>query len=64
MKNLLNIFDNKKYIKLAIENRKKYVSNKPFPHIYFDNFLPKKLANTLSNEYPKIKKISKRYVTL
>ncbi len=61
MNNLLNIFDNKKYLKLALKNHKKYVRNKPFPHIYFDNFLPKKLALTLSNEYPKIKNVDKNW---
>ena len=59
MKNLLNIFDSKKYLDLALKNRKKYLRSKPFPHIYFDNFLPRKLAITLSKEYPKIKNVDK-----
>jgi len=61
MKNLLNIFDSKKYLDLALKNRKKYVRSKPFPHIYFDNFLPRKLAITLSKEYPKIKNVDKNW---
>tara|TARA_X000000950_G_scaffold287694_1_gene401106 strand:+ start:1149 stop:1931 length:783 start_codon:yes stop_codon:yes gene_type:complete len=59
----LNIFDKKKYINLALKNKKKYIKNKPFPHIYFDNFLPKKLALTLSKEYPKIADIDHNWKT-
>ena len=60
---LLKIFDNKKYAKLAIKNKKNYLKNKPFPHIYFDNFLPKKIASTLSKEYPKIEQVDKNWKT-
>ena len=54
--NILKIFDNKKYTKLAVANNKKYLKIKPYPHIFFDNFLPKKIALALSKEYPKYKK--------
>ena len=56
---ILNIFDDKKYARLAIANNKKYLKNKPFPHIYFNNFLPKKIALMLFKEYPKIKSANK-----
>ena len=59
MEKLLKIFDDKRYCRLAINNQKVYVKNKPYPHIYFDNFLPKRLALSLSKEYPKINKIDK-----
>ena len=59
MEKLLKIFDDKKYHRLAIDNKKIYVKNKPFPHIYFDNFLPKKIALSLSKDYPKINEIEK-----
>tara|TARA_B100000795_G_scaffold196971_1_gene150977 strand:+ start:275 stop:1054 length:780 start_codon:yes stop_codon:yes gene_type:complete len=59
MEKLLKIFDDKKYHRLASDNKKIYVKNKPFPHIYFDNFLPKKIALSLSKDYPKINKIEK-----
>jgi hypothetical protein len=47
-------FDNKDYAKLAFENRDKYKSNKPFPHIVLDNFLPIDIANTLASDYPSV----------
>jgi len=56
---ILNIFDDKKYVRLAIANNKKYLKNKPFPHIYFNNFLPEKIALMLFKEYPKIKSANK-----
>ena len=34
-----------------------------FPHIYFDNFLPKDVAITLSKEYPKIKDVDHNWKT-
>jgi Rps23 Pro-64 3,4-dihydroxylase Tpa1-like proline 4-hydroxylase len=62
-KNLLNTFDNNKYVKLALKNKNRYKRNKPFPHIYFDNFLPKNIAKVLSNEYPKIKNVDNNWKT-
>ena len=61
MEKLIKIFDNKKYLKLAKDNKKSYLRNKPYPHICFDNFLPKDLAFMLSKEYPKINKIDKNW---
>ena len=61
MEKLLKIFDDKRYYRLAINNQKVYAKNKPYPHIYFDNFLPKKLALSLSKEYPKIDKMDKNW---
>jgi Rps23 Pro-64 3,4-dihydroxylase Tpa1-like proline 4-hydroxylase len=58
---ILKIFDNKKYSKLAIDNHKKYIKNKPYPYIYFDNFLPKETALLLSKEYPKYNKQQKKW---
>ena len=58
---ILNIFDDKKYARLAIANNKKYLKNKPFPHIYFNNFLPEKIALMLFKEYPKIKSANKNW---
>ena len=60
-KDILKIFDNKKYVNLAIANSKKYKKNKPFPHIFFDNFLPKKIAFNLSKEFPKIGSVDKNW---
>ena len=60
-RDILKIFDNKKYTKLAINNHKKYIKAKPYPYIYFDNFLPKKIALALSKEYPKYKKNNSKW---
>lgn len=52
---ILKIFDDDYYAKLAYENKSKYKSNEPFPHIVFDDFLPENIANTLSSEFPIVK---------
>ena len=57
--NFLNIFDSAKYLKLALQNKKNYERKKPFPHIHFDNFLPKKLAIILSKNILKLKMLIK-----
>jgi Rps23 Pro-64 3,4-dihydroxylase Tpa1-like proline 4-hydroxylase len=59
MKKILNIFDSKKFIRLGLKYNKIYKKNKPFPHIYIDNFLPKELAIKLSKEFPKLNKVNK-----
>lgn len=59
MKKILDIFNNKKFLKLALGHSKAYKKNKPFPHIYIDNFLPKEIATTLSKEFPKLNKSNK-----
>ena len=51
---ILDIFNNEEYPKLAYDNRELYQANEPFPHIVFDNFLPKATAEILTNEYPKV----------
>ena len=61
MKKILNIFDNKKFKLLGLKHNKTYIKNKPFPHIYIDNFLPKKLAIKLSKEFPKLNKTNKNW---
>ena len=61
MSKILKIFNDKKYTELALKNHKKYIKNKPFPHIYFDNFLPKNVALAISKEYPKINERNKNW---
>tara|TARA_A100001015_G_scaffold293685_1_gene370583 strand:- start:194 stop:1045 length:852 start_codon:yes stop_codon:yes gene_type:complete len=51
---ILEVFDDKKYAKLAYDNNKIYTDNEPFPHIVLDEFLPQSIADTLANEYPTI----------
>lgn len=52
------MFDNKHYSNLAKSNMEKYRNADPYPHIVFDNFLPKNIANIISAEYPEIDKIN------
>jgi Rps23 Pro-64 3,4-dihydroxylase Tpa1-like proline 4-hydroxylase len=42
---------------LARENAEKYKSNKPFPHIYFDNFLPQEAAEAALRDFPEPKQL-------
>jgi hypothetical protein len=49
---IVGLFDNRKYNKLALKNAKKYKLNKPFPNINFLNFLDKKVVNQLNKEFP------------
>ena len=49
----MNHFDSKKYNLLALKSSKKYIHNKPFPHIQFKNFLSKKYASKLYKQFPK-----------
>ena len=37
---------------MAFENNQKFINAKPFPHIYFDNFLDTSLANEIKNSFP------------
>jgi Rps23 Pro-64 3,4-dihydroxylase Tpa1-like proline 4-hydroxylase len=46
------IFDDQKFSKMAFENNQKFINAKPFPHIYFDNFLDTSLANEIKNSFP------------
>jgi 2OG-Fe(II) oxygenase superfamily len=43
---------------LAQENAQKYLTNKPFPHIYFDNFLPLEAAEAALREFPEPKQLA------
>jgi Rps23 Pro-64 3,4-dihydroxylase Tpa1-like proline 4-hydroxylase len=52
---LLRVFDDEIYAKLAYENHHVYCKNEPYPHIVFDNFLPRPLAELISREFPKVK---------
>jgi hypothetical protein len=48
-----NIFENKKYNKLALKNSTKYKNAKLFPNIHIKNFLPIKIARNLYKNFPK-----------
>jgi hypothetical protein len=43
---------------LAQENAERYLSNKPFPHIYFDNFLPLEAAEAALREFPEPRQLA------
>ena len=43
---------------LAQENAQKYLRNKPFPHIYFDNFLPLEAAEAALREFPEPRQLT------
>ncbi len=60
---ILDVFNNKRYARLAVDLNKQYRKNLPFPHIAIDNFLPKKIALDLSKEYaiPNYKKKKWKY---
>jgi thymidine kinase len=54
-----NPFSDDRYRKIALDKRKAYQAAKPYPHIVIDNFLPKELAEDISNEYPNPKNQNK-----
>lgn len=43
---------------LAKEKAEEYKSNRPFPHIYFDNFLPDETAAAALREFPEPKQLA------
>jgi hypothetical protein len=43
---------------LAKESADKYKNNKPFPHIYFDNFLPTEVAEAALRDFPEPKQLA------
>lgn len=43
---------------LATENAEAYKSNKPFPHIYFDDFLPVAAAEAALRDFPEPKQLA------
>ncbi|GAA6141217.1 2OG-Fe(II) oxygenase [Hydrogenophaga sp. 5NK40-0174] len=51
------VFDDARYLNLAVENRQRYLNAEPYPHIYFDNFLPPAVAEAMLEEFPKPGKI-------
>jgi hypothetical protein len=54
LNDILNVFDSATYSKLAVQNHNAYVTADPFPHIYIDNFLPLKIAETIAAEYARV----------
>jgi hypothetical protein len=52
MVDVLGIFDDPKYAKLAVENAEKYRAADPFPHISFDDFINPELARALAAACP------------
>ena len=44
--------DSEYFKNLAKQNRDKYVTAKPFPHIYLDNVFPEEVLNQILNEFP------------
>ena len=61
MKNILN----NEYINLndlSIDNHNKYLENKPFSHIIFDNFFKTEFLNSILDDFPKdLKQIGVKY---
>ncbi|MBI5201741.1 MAG: 2OG-Fe(II) oxygenase [Elusimicrobia bacterium] len=53
LERMATLFDDPRYARLAVRNRRKFRANKPFPHIVFDNFLPPSVARLLAAEYPR-----------
>ncbi len=43
---------------LAKEKAEEYKSNKPFPHIYFDDFLPVEAAEAALRDFPEPKQLT------
>jgi Rps23 Pro-64 3,4-dihydroxylase Tpa1-like proline 4-hydroxylase len=58
MKELLSDEYLRKLDTLAKDNAEKYRSNKPFPHIYFDNFLPLEVAEAALRDFPEPKQLT------
>lgn len=58
MKELLSAEYLQKLENLAKDKAEEYQSNKPFPHIYFDNFLPIEAAEAALREFPEPKQLA------
>ena len=58
MKELLSDEFLRKLETLAKEKAEEYKNNKPFPHIYFDNFLPAEAAEAALREFPEPKQLT------
>jgi Rps23 Pro-64 3,4-dihydroxylase Tpa1-like proline 4-hydroxylase len=50
---ILDMFNDKKFAKIAQDNNVSYNSAKPWEHIALDNFLPTELARQISEAFPK-----------
>lgn len=57
MKELLSDEFANKLEHLAQEKAEEYKNNKPFPHIYFDDFLPQEAAEAALREFPEPKEL-------
>jgi len=44
-------FDNS-FLEDLLSKNNSFLTNKPFPHVVIENFLPNKIAETLANEFP------------
>ena len=49
---MLSIFDAPRYRNLALQSANQYQTAEPFPHIMFDNFLRRDIAEDLAEHYP------------
>lgn len=58
MEELLSAEYCKQLERLAADNAYKYLHNTPFPHIYFDNFLPVSAAEAALNDFPKPRQLT------
>ena len=58
MKELLSDAFLRKLDALAKEKAEEYRNNKPFPHIYFDDFLPLEAAEAALREFPQPKQLT------
>ena len=57
MKELLSDEFASRLERLAKENAEKYANGKPFPHIYFDDFLPVEAAEAALRDFPQPKEL-------
>jgi hypothetical protein len=57
MKELLSDGFSSKLLHLAKENAERYAHGKPFPHIYFDDFLPVEAAEAALRDFPEPRQV-------
>ena len=57
MKELLSDDFSSKLLHLAKENAERYAHGKPFPHIYFDDFLPVEAAEAALRDFPEPRQV-------
>jgi Rps23 Pro-64 3,4-dihydroxylase Tpa1-like proline 4-hydroxylase len=58
MQSLFSEEYSKKLENLAKEKAEEYKNNKPFPHMYFDNFLPEDAAEAALRDFPEPKQLT------